>query len=102
MQGAFICVDDGWHLLIRHRQNARFHIKGGPDGLRGIGKGLALGEHRGAMDVRSKISIAEIKPIDSAEDGEALERVKCLASKTPPLCRIDNPSERVGNDVEIG
>ena len=54
------------------------------------------------MDVRGKVTIAEIEPISAAEVGQALERVKCFSAKTPAFGRVHDSGESVGDDVEVG
>ena len=54
------------------------------------------------MDVRGQIAVAEIEPVGAAEDGQALQHMKCFVREIPSLLRIDDSSQRVGDDVEVG
>jgi hypothetical protein len=71
------------------------------DGFGGFGERFAFGEHRGAMNVGSKIAITEIEPVDPAEHREPFQRVEGLAAKSPAFCRVDDAGQRVGHDVEV-
>ena len=98
----FAGFDDGGDGLIGHRQDSGFNTQRVTNGLGRLRERLAMREHRGAMNVRGKVAVAEIEPCFVAVRAEALQEVKCVAAEAPAGLRIDDPGERVRHYVEIG
>ena len=101
MQRAFVGFNDRRHGLVAHRKDARLHAEGHADGFGCVRERSAFGQHRGAVDVRGEVAIAKIEPVDPAEDGEPLERVKRLPAKAPAFRGVDDAGQRIGDDVEV-
>ena len=102
MEWCFVRLNDGWNRLVRHRQDARFDAKRNPDGIGRFGERLPFSEQGRPVDVRRQIAVAQVEPCLAAEDAQPLQRMKCLAAKSPAFRGVDDPREGVGDDVQIG
>jgi len=94
--------DDSGNGLIGHGENARFDAESVTNGVGRLGESFSLGKHRGAVNMRGEIAIAEIEPSFATVYGEAFEEMKSLAAHAPAFRGIDDSGERVGDDVQVG
>jgi len=54
------------------------------------------------VNVGGQVAVAQVEPVFTAESNEAFQGVKRFAAKAPALFRIDEASQGVGDDIEVG
>src|SRR2546426_8125900 len=79
----------------------RSNLQRQADGIGGLRQTRTGSQHRGPVNVRSKVTIAKIEPRLTSERAQPLESGKSIAPEPPTGLGIHHAGKRVRDDIEI-